>query len=130
MQAFVSLTRDDQLFVLKSERRWHERIWRPGLLETQLVTMIAFQRSLRKLEDPIHLDLGLVSHWASNYCYCCDLVDCQNGESQHRLAQTCLSSILELIVELKEVRLIKDLLLSRQSWASEAFVRLFLQRQH
>jgi hypothetical protein len=130
MQAFVSLARDDWLLVLKSERRWHERIWRPGLLETQLVTVIAFLRSLKRPEDPIHLDLNLVSHWASNYCYCCGLVDCQNGESQHRRGQTCLSSILELIVELKEVRLIKGLLLSRQSWASGAFVRLFLLLQH
>lgn len=130
MQAFVSLTRDDRLLVLKLERRWHERIWRPGLQETQLVTVIAFLRSLKTLEDPTHLDLNLVFHWVSNYCYCCGLVDCQNGGSQHRRAQPWMSSTPELIVEPKEVRLIMGLLLSRQSWASEAFVRLFLLLQH
>jgi hypothetical protein len=80
MQAFVSLMRDDRLLVMKSERRWHERIWHPGLLETRLETVIAFLRSLKRLEDPIHLDLYLASRWASNYCYYCGLVDCQNGE--------------------------------------------------
>jgi hypothetical protein len=65
---------------VKSDHRWHERIWHLDQQEIQLETVIASLLRSKSFGDSNPLGPNSGFHWEWCCCYYCGFVDCQIEE--------------------------------------------------